>query len=487
MLKLQLVEDPERYIKLTALPVTIGRDSGNGLSVDDSSISDFHAEVTESAGELFVSDLLSQGGTFVNEQRVVAPARLKPWDVIRVGTVRIEIYDPNTPRPDHWALRSESDLLAGQFYSLEQNTVVGRDAECQLTIDWNLLSRRHAQLSIADDHLLVEDLDSRNGTFINNARIERGIARPGDEIRFDELKFIVVGPDDKNLGSCHDDDRTRMRAQDPDETMLAVGLSGNQEIALDKVATTDPAPEPTPETAGGNKQELPPLGIVEFDGAEEALAGAGDTADQMGFTGNVDDEQETVIFEPPASAPARSLAQATLIEQVAGGESINWTLIQGNHSIGRSQENDIVITGAGISKSHASIQFRSGEWFILDNNSSNGVQVSDQFVQEQRLRNGDVITLGDRKFQFCCAGDDAFSEARTVLFSPDPDEAETQIYQQNDSKTNGGESTGRSTGMSDPQKSGHQTEWRAGAMLFLMLALGAGAIYLWRSGLIFLD
>ena len=487
MLKLQLVEEPECYTKLTALPVTIGRDPGNSLAVDDPSISDFHAEVTESAGELFVSDLLSQGGTFVNEQRVVAPARLQPWDVIRVGTVRIEIYDPNTPRPDHWALRSESDLLAGQFYTLKQETIVGRDAECQLTIDWYLLSRRHAQLSIVDDHLLVEDLGSRNGTFINDARIEQGVARPGDEIRFDELKFIVVGPYDRSQVSSLDDDRTRMRTQDPDETVLAVGLSRKQEAAVDSVAITAPSTDPTSATTGDNQQVLPPVGTVELDSREDQIVVTGNAADQVSFAEPVDDEQETVLFEPPAGAPERSFPEAALLEQVAGGESINWTLMKGNHSIGRSQENDIVIAGAGISKSHASVQFRSGGWFILDNNSSNGVQVNDHLVQEQLLRNGDVITLGNRNFQFCCAGDDPHSEARTVLFSPDPDEAETQIYQHKDSNTAGLARAKRSTGDNEPQESGHQREWLSGAMLFLILALGAGAIYLWRSGLISLD
>lgn len=239
MLKLQLLEDPNFYVKLTSLPVTLGRDESNDLVLDASRVSDFHAEIDENDGGLFIVDLLSSGGTFVNEHRVVDRYKLKPWDLIRVGTVELEINDPNTCRPDSWALRTESDLLSSQFYTLKDKTIVGRDPECDLTIDWYLLSRRHAELTIEDDHLLIKDLDSRNGTYLNGEKVEEGTAFPGDELRFDEQRFVVVGPSGREVEEESDDEQTLLREEDPDLTQIAENIDPDATIVNPGVVDPD--------------------------------------------------------------------------------------------------------------------------------------------------------------------------------------------------------------------------------------------------------
>ena len=49
--------------------------------------------------------------------------------------------------------------------------VIGRNADVEIFADTPLISRRHAQLTINYDHLLIEDLGSSNGTFVNEQRI----------------------------------------------------------------------------------------------------------------------------------------------------------------------------------------------------------------------------------------------------------------------------------------------------------------------------
>ncbi len=49
--------------------------------------------------------------------------------------------------------------------------VIGRDSGVEIFADTPLLSRRHAQLTINYDHLLIEDLGSSNGTFVNEQPI----------------------------------------------------------------------------------------------------------------------------------------------------------------------------------------------------------------------------------------------------------------------------------------------------------------------------
>src|SRR5437773_2938196 len=45
--------------------------------------------------------------------------------------------------------------------------IIGRTDDCQLVVEADLVSREHARLTVNFDHLLIEDLGSSNGTFVN--------------------------------------------------------------------------------------------------------------------------------------------------------------------------------------------------------------------------------------------------------------------------------------------------------------------------------
>src|SRR5471030_641595 len=45
--------------------------------------------------------------------------------------------------------------------------VIGREPECEVRVEAELVSPRHAQLTVNFDHALIEDLGSSNGTFVN--------------------------------------------------------------------------------------------------------------------------------------------------------------------------------------------------------------------------------------------------------------------------------------------------------------------------------
>ncbi len=66
-------------------------------------------------------------------------------------------------------------LQAGQAvsYSLSgEETVIGRHPDCQVQLDSNMVSRRHAQVVGEGEKYFVEDLGSGNGTFVNGKKIE---------------------------------------------------------------------------------------------------------------------------------------------------------------------------------------------------------------------------------------------------------------------------------------------------------------------------
>ncbi|UJR78503.1 FHA domain-containing protein [Sandaracinus amylolyticus] len=60
--------------------------------------------------------------------------------------------------------------------------VVGRAADCDVRLDEPTVSSRHARLHWDGAHVLVEDLESQNGTWVAGQRISRAKVRPGDEV-----------------------------------------------------------------------------------------------------------------------------------------------------------------------------------------------------------------------------------------------------------------------------------------------------------------
>src|ERR1700747_2899835 len=76
--------DKGRAFRELSTPVTIGREEGNILRLNDERVSRFHAKVQHENGEIILTDLESTNGTRVNGN-VVQIRRLLPGDRVGVG------------------------------------------------------------------------------------------------------------------------------------------------------------------------------------------------------------------------------------------------------------------------------------------------------------------------------------------------------------------------------------------------------------------
>ncbi len=63
-------------------------------------------------------------------------------------------------------------------------------------------------------------------------------------------------------------------------------------------------------------------------------------------------------------------------------------------SIGRTTDNDIVLENRGVSRKHAMIEFNETAAVIIDNESLNGTFVNNRKINEEVLRDADIITIG---------------------------------------------------------------------------------------------
>jgi hypothetical protein len=83
--------------------------------------------------------------------------------------------------------------LAGHPVEVTARLVLGRLA-ADLNIDDRQVSKRHAAVRPAGDGLEIEDLGSRNGTFVNGTRIQGPVRlAPGDRVRLGATTFTVEG------------------------------------------------------------------------------------------------------------------------------------------------------------------------------------------------------------------------------------------------------------------------------------------------------
>jgi hypothetical protein len=79
-----------RPVRLDASAV-IGRGAECELRLDDTYISQQHARIFGRNGSWYIEDLGSTNGTFVNDQKLAAPAMIQGGDRIRVGTTTLEV------------------------------------------------------------------------------------------------------------------------------------------------------------------------------------------------------------------------------------------------------------------------------------------------------------------------------------------------------------------------------------------------------------
>lgn len=92
-----------------------------------------------------------------------------------------------------YVLRGVTGGAFGRSYPLQGPLTIGRSPECDIQINDPGLSRVHARLMPGEDGVQIEDLDSTNGSFLNDRRVKRDKARIGDELGFDKLRFRLVG------------------------------------------------------------------------------------------------------------------------------------------------------------------------------------------------------------------------------------------------------------------------------------------------------
>lgn len=101
---------------------------------------------------------------------------------------------------EHPMLIGQAGPLNGERWELERELLIGRDSSCDIVIPVREASRFHARLLKDAQGVLLEDLDSKNGTFRNGERIEESIyLLDGDMIQIALVQGFVYLSSDSTL------------------------------------------------------------------------------------------------------------------------------------------------------------------------------------------------------------------------------------------------------------------------------------------------
>jgi phosphoserine phosphatase RsbU/P len=109
-----------RRVEIGPAGLVLGRQAGVGLTLDDPAVSRRHARIAAEGDALYVEDLGSINGTFVNETRIALRTRLRSTDSIRVGGNIFRIA-PDAPEQGDITIQRQTVTSAGNAEIFREN------------------------------------------------------------------------------------------------------------------------------------------------------------------------------------------------------------------------------------------------------------------------------------------------------------------------------------------------------------------------------
>ena len=106
-------------------------------------------------------------------------------------------HTPVTTEDATWQLNALTEALGDLTLSVSDSLSVGRGSDNDVVLGSKQVSRNHAVLSVLNGELYVKDLESSNGTFINEQRIEGNKSQrlnANDTLGFASFNFQVIAP-----------------------------------------------------------------------------------------------------------------------------------------------------------------------------------------------------------------------------------------------------------------------------------------------------
>jgi len=206
-MKLHFPHADHADVDLQAGKYTIGSSADANIRVENKGLGDIHATLTVIDDECEVKIHNEASLISVNGKLVKGSKEVREGDLLIAAQVHMKMLssveseeqvDDSRTRVrmalPKFILRGVSGAYFGKTYPLRGATILGRHSECHICVNADGISRKHAQIDAEVDGLVISDLGSSNGTFVNGKKIEKMGLNVGDEIKLDNIRFLVQTP-----------------------------------------------------------------------------------------------------------------------------------------------------------------------------------------------------------------------------------------------------------------------------------------------------
>lgn len=387
--------------------IGLGQEMDNGVRIPFPGVSRHHAKIGYDGKSYWIEDVGSANGTFLNGRRVAKKERLEHLDVVSLGRktdlifLRRKMEAARVTRrgiKNAW-LEILDGLDVGTRKEIPRGAItIGRSNSNNLVADSQLVSKIHVRLEQNGIQLLLIDLQSSNGTFMNGERIESKVLADGDEFILGGVRSyrahiewgnVETGEVPRSAGAV-----SSIIQSLPTDWKTRIEWSPEEKAALDQLAGTrakapappaikaEPVAPPAPPPAAPEKAKTP----------EPAIA---------------------VKAPPPAAPPAaaappagdsvmeetRAVPSAPVVRVTLQGAKESFPLAAGDHVVGRVAGVSIRLDTPQISRRHAILRVSKTGTVVEDLASSNGTFVNKEKIAVPRpLAEGDTVQFGDIPF-----------------------------------------------------------------------------------------
>ncbi len=234
-------------------PIWLGRESVCDIRFEPEAVmvSRKHASIRPDSGNYVLEDNNSFNGTLVNEQRISTPTPLYHADEIRLGLGGpvLRFNSPARIPPKGASLAGQRSVAAGQLaeassaalplgsqtmvfkidkaalssdesaqpqllmsltFGQKKELAIGRGEKNDIKLDGLQISNRHARLIQSGADVVIDDLNSTNGVYINGKRISRQTITPDDAVQIGS--FLIRVDQAGSIGVFDTRSKTRIDA-----------------------------------------------------------------------------------------------------------------------------------------------------------------------------------------------------------------------------------------------------------------------------------
>jgi len=380
---------------------TIGRHDDNQFVENHRSVSNHHCELMYVGKILYIRDLNSTNGTYVNNRKISEMRRVEvlPGDKIQFGSYTISPGIMTKIKSDiKKAAQNRQDENSKNFLRWK----LGRHDDNHFVVKNQAVSKNHCMIIYDRHKLYIKDLKSTNGTYVNKRKIS-------------QMRRVEIVPDDKiQFGSHTISPDIMVRINSSIEKLVEnrQDQSGNDFLRWKIGRNNDNHFVVKHQAVSKNHC------IMTYDGQKLYIKDLRSTNGTYVNNRKISQMRRVVVstadeikfgshkISPNIMSKIQSeIEKAARNQQDNKNESNSYQdvdLTDNVWNIGRYSGNEIQVKKPMVSGHHCQIIKKGNRWFIQDNKSTNGTKVNEERIdpyEKREIFENDTIHLGSHKLE----------------------------------------------------------------------------------------